>query len=72
MIYIRDAFIFSMLADLLLLCGTGCASLAFDSWMPMQIGLTFTSTTFLIAAIAVLPLVWINIRTAIGDKNEGK
>lgn len=69
MIHIRDAFIFSMLANLLLLCGTGCASLAFDSWTPIRIGLTVTSTTFLIAAIAVLPLVWINIRTAIGEQN---
>lgn len=72
MIHIRDAFILAILANLLLICGAGCASLAFDSWTPMQIGLTVTSTTFLIAAFAVLPLIWINIRTAIGEKNERK
>lgn len=67
MIHLRDAFIFAALANALMLCGTGCASLAYDSWMPMQVGLTITSTTFLTAAASVAPLVWLNIRAAIGE-----
>jgi hypothetical protein len=66
-IHLRDAFIFAALANALMLCGTGCASLAYGSWVPMQVGLTITSTTFLTAAAAVVPLVWLNIRAAIGE-----
>jgi len=66
-IHLRDAFIFSALGNLLMLCGTGCASLAYGSWVPMQVGLTIAATTFLTAAAAVVPLVWLNIRAAIGE-----
>lgn len=66
MIHLRDAFYMTVLSNILLICAAGCSALAYDSWRPMQVALTITSMTFLTGALAVLPLVWINIRTAFG------
>ena len=65
MIHFRDAFIFLLVSNALTLIGATTLAYAPDFRLPITVALDITAATFLTAAVAVLPLVVLNIRAAL-------